>query len=122
MENTNEDILVLVDPELPAPRILQAVNNEIHTDILDDCTIATRLASFVEAGYETRFVFDSPMGALHGARRQITQEQIDRGEIEWRITSFRLKLKPGMQISVEYTIYKGDHPIRSPRVPYQVVR
>ncbi|WP_153044815.1 MULTISPECIES: hypothetical protein [Pseudomonas] len=122
MEHENEDTLVLVDPELPAPRILQAVNNEIHTNIFDDCTIVTRLPSFAEAGYEIRFVFDSPQGPLFGPRERITPEQIDRGEAEWHITSFKLSLKPGMQISVEYTIYKGDHPIRSPRVPYQVVR
>lgn len=122
MDNQNEDTLVLVDPELPAPRILQAVNNEIHTTIFDDCTIATRLASFVQEGYEIRFVFDSPLGAISGPQTRITQAQIDRGETEWHVTSFGLKLKPGMQISVEYTIYKGDHPIRSPRVPYQVVR
>lgn len=122
MENQDEDALVLVDPELPAPRILQAVNNEIHTTIFEDCTIFTRLPSFAEEGYEIRFVFDSPVGALFSARRKITQEQIDRGETEWHITSFKLNLKPGMQISVEYSLYKGDHPIRSPRVPYRVIR
>lgn len=123
MQTKEGTTFVPEDPTFPLPRIKQAVDGQVTSHLLEDCTIIAPIPSSAERGEKISYslVIEYVGAFFQTPSTVIDQELLDKGEVMWQVYPWKFILRPGADVWVRYTIEKEDDDrYESPRQEYIV--
>jgi len=110
METKEGTLFAREDDTFLAPRIKQAINGQVTSDLFEDCTIVAPVPSSAELGQQISYsLYVEYVGSFfQHPRKIITQELLDKGEVAWQMFRWRFVLRPRAVVRVSYYIVNSE--------------